>query len=278
MRDSARAIEHNRRAHASLGAAYDARHEEIFNATEQDRLRGAVQRAVAIAAVTGRELQALDVGCGTGNVTAHLIAAGVRVTPADLAPSVLDLVCARFAGTGGIAGTLLLNGTDLRPAADGAFDVVTAYSVLHHVSDYTRLVREMARVTARGGVVLIDHERTDASWSSADYVAFLREAVTWPRRRWWYWLQPGRYWKRISPYLEPRRWLNPRWMPEGDLHVWPDDHVEWAAVEQALAECGCTVVARESYLHFEPRYARDVWERWRLRCSDMQLIIARKDQ
>ncbi|HVZ47883.1 MAG TPA: hypothetical protein VG916_03795, partial [Gemmatimonadaceae bacterium] len=76
--------------------------------------------------------------------------------------------------------------------------------------------------------------------------------------------------------LEWRRWRNPRWMPEGDLHIWPDDHIEWERIEGALAAAGCDVEVRETYLLFEPRYRRDAWERWRGRAADMQLLMARK--
>jgi SAM-dependent methyltransferase len=269
------AIAANRRAHDALGAGYDARHPEIFNAVEQARLAAAVRRAVALAARGGRPVRALDVGCGTGNLTAHLIAAGARVTAADLSQAFIDLVAARHRGAG-LEDVLLLNGTDLRPIADGAFDLVVTYSVLHHVPDYAALVGEMARVTAPGGIVMIDHERTDDSWTSPDYAAFLREAVTWPPRRWWYFLQPSRYWKRLRPMLEWRRWGNPRWMPEGDLHIWPDDHIEWTRVDAALEARGCTVEVRDQYLLFEPRYARDAWERWQGRTADMQMVMARK--
>lgn len=274
---AADAIADNRRAHDALGAGYDARHPEIFNPVEQERLRQVIRRAVRLASGGGaRPVRALDVGCGTGNLTAHLIAAGATVTAADLAGSFLALVAERFGATGKLDGVLPLNGTDLRPAADGAFDLVATYSVLHHVPDYAALVREMARVVAPGGVVLIDHERSDGSWTSPDHAAFLREAVIWPPRRWWYWLQPSRYWRRLRPLLEWRRWGNPRWMPEGDLHIWPDDHIEWSRVEAALTACGCDVVVRDRYLLFEPRYRREVWERWRERASDMQLVMARK--
>ncbi len=270
------AIAHNARAHDALGADYDARHPEIFNPVEQERLRAAVYRAVALAGADGRAVRALDVGCGTGNVTAHLIAAGATVTAADLSVTFLRLVRDRFGATGRLEGVLPLNGRDLRPAADGAYDLVAAYSVLHHVPDYIALVRDMARVTAPGGVVMIDHEWLDTAWTSPERAGFLREAVVWPPRRWWYWLQPSRYWKRLRPLLEWRRWLNPRWMPEGDLHIWPDDHIEWARIEAALADGGCVPVHRDAYLAFEPRYRREVWEAWRTRCADMQLLLARK--
>lgn len=270
-------IAHNARAHNALGGRYDGGHPEIFNAIEQDRLALAVRKAVRLAGEDGRRpVRAFDAGCGTGNVVAHLIAAGTRVTAADLAPRFLDVVRNRFGPTGQLDDLVRLNGSDLRPAADGAYDVVTTYSVLHHVPDYAAFVREMARIAAPGGIVMIDHERHDASWSSPEYAAFLKEAVVWPPRRWWYWLQPSRYWRRLKPLLEWHRWFNPRWMPEGDLHIWPDDHIEWAKVEAALAAGGCEIVMREQYLLFEPRFQRDAWERWRTRTSDMQLLLARK--
>jgi 2-polyprenyl-3-methyl-5-hydroxy-6-metoxy-1,4-benzoquinol methylase len=270
------AIAHNARAHDALGSAYDSGHPEIFNAIEQARLGAAVRRAVALVGDRGRGARALDVGCGTGNLTAHLIAAGATVTAADLSSTLREVVRERFRASGQLDGVLALNGSDLRPIADGAYDVVATYSVLHHVPDYLALVRDMARVTAKGGIVMIDHERTEASWTSPEYARFLREAVVWPPRRWWYWLQPSRYWKRIKPMLEWRRWSNPRWMPEGDLHIWPDDHIEWSRVEAVLRDAGCEIVACEQYLLFEPRYQMAAWERWRERCSDMQLLIARK--
>lgn len=272
-----RAIEHNRRAHDRVARVYDERHPEIFNDVEQQRLSGVLRRAVGLAG-DGRSapLLALDVGCGTGNLTRQLTALGARVTAADLSRELLSEVARRFGASGQVT-TMALNGRNLDPLPDGAFDLVVTYSVLHHVPDYAALVREMARVVRPGGIVLIDHERSDASWASAEYQAFLREAVARPpRRRWWYWLQPSRYWKRIRPALEWQRWFDARWMPEGDLHIWPDDHIEWARVERALWDGGCTVAEHEEYLLYEPRYRRDVWDAWRTRCSDMRMVIARR--
>lgn len=270
------AIEHNRRAHDRVARVYDERHPEIFNDFEQERLAAALRRAAALAGDGRGSLRALDVGCGTGNLTRHLVALGAQVTAADLSRELLAQVAQRNRESGRVT-TLELNGRDLAPIPDGAFDLVATYSVLHHIPDYAALVREMARVVRPGGIVVIDHERTDASWTSPEYQAFLREAVTPPpRRRWWYWFQPSRYWKRLRPALEWQRWFDARWMPEGDLHIWPDDHIEWAAVERALADGGCAVAESEEYLLYEPRYRRNVWESWRTRCSDMRMVVARR--
>ena len=273
---SREAIEHNRAAHDQHAESYDSGHPEIFNPVEQERLADALARAVRAAGTADGTVRALDVGCGSGNLTNHLLRLGARVTAADLSTKLLEVTQRRFGATGRLE-TQVLNGTDLRPIPDGMCDVVAAYSVLHHVPDYLALVAEMARVTRPGGVVYIDHERNDASWTSERYRQFQREAVVWPPRRWYYWLQPSRYWNRIKPKLQWRSWKDPRWMPEGDLHIWPDDHIEWARIVEVLASCGCRPMVSEDYLLFESRYQRPVWESWRTRTSDMRLLIARKD-
>src|SRR5262249_21170992 len=154
-------------------------HPEIFNETEQARLRAALARALDHVVGGASPRRALDVGAGTGNLTAHLLALGAQVTAADLSSALLAELTARYGSTGRVT-TMAPNGRDLRPIADATFDVVAAYSVLHHVPDYVGLVREMARVTRPGGVVVLDHERSDASWSSETRAAFLREAIVWP--------------------------------------------------------------------------------------------------
>ncbi len=270
-----RAIAHNRTAHDRIAGAYDSRHPEIFNDVEQSRLASVLARVVPSAAGRDGAVRVLDVGCGTGNVTRQLLSLGAQVTAADLSPKLLGEVARRL-GPNSRLQLQRLNGTDLQPLAVASFDLVVTYSVLHHVPDYAALVREMARVVRPGGVVFIDHERTDASWTSPEYRAFLAEAVVWPARSFWYLLQPARYWKRIRPALEWRRWFDRRWMPEGDLHIWPDDHIEWARIERALAEGGCRVEETVEYLLLEPRYLREVWERRRTTCADMRMMIARK--
>lgn len=276
---SREAIEHNRVAHDQYAESYDSGHPEIFNSVEQERLADALARAVGAVGATrdgDGAMRALDVGSGSGNLTNHLLRLGARVTAADLSTKLLEVTRRRFASTGRLE-TQALNGTDLQPLPTESFDLVAAYSVLHHVPDYLTLVAEMARVTRPGGVVYIDHERNDASWTSESYRKFQGEAVVWPPRRWYYWLQPSRYWNRIKPKLQWRLWQDPRWMPEGDLHIWPDDHIEWARVEEVLAASGCRPLVSEEYLLFESRYQRSVWDSWRTRTSDMRLLIARKD-
>lgn len=274
-----RAIAHNRAAHDRLGEGYDERHPEIFNETEQARLRAAVGRAVGAMKTGTTEPAMLDVGAGSGNLTAWMLEHPGRVIAADLSPGMLATLSQRFdAEHPGRVSELELSGTDLRPLGDASVDLAAAYSVLHHIPDYLAMVAEMARVVRPGGVVYIDHEKAPAYWEQGDALRrFLAEAVVRPPRHAWRLVDPRAYWRRLRPLLTWQRWGDPRWMPEGDLHIWPDDHVDWEAVESTLVRRGCEVVERVDYLAYEPRYRRDAWERARgERVVDTRRLVARK--
>lgn len=272
----ARRIAQNRAAHDRLRGGYDARHPEIHNPIEQARLTASVARAVqAITSDTpAADRVMLDVGAGTGNLTGKLLAHPGRVIAADLSAGMLGDLAARH---GARLTTQLLNGTDLRPLADASVDLVGAYSVLHHVPDYLALVDEMVRVLRPGGVILLEHEKAPQYWTPSPALErFLNGAVVWPEKRWTRFVDPRRYWARIRPHLIWQRWFDARWMPEGDIHIWPDDHVEWASVEARLRAGGCAPVAVEDHLAYEPRFDRAAWEAARHEATDTRMYLARK--
>ena len=255
-------IAYNRVAHDRVASSYDSGHAEIFNEIEQGRLAHSVREALALAPGS----RVLDVGAGTGNLTRHLLAAGASVTAADLSGGCLAVIARELPGVE----TTQLDGEGLRPFADASFDMVACYSVLHHVPDYLALVREMARVARPGGIIYLDHERTDESWTSPERAQFMELASPNPRPSWTRFLNPAAYWRRA------RRALWPRWMPEGDLHIWADDHIEWKAIEAALAETGVTPQTVHDYLLFDPRYVAVVWDSWKDRITDYRTWIGRK--
>ena len=278
MTSAGRRIAENRAAHDRLGGAYDARHPEIFNDIEQARLTASVARAVAaIMSATATESRVmLDIGAGTGNLTDKLLAHPGKVYASDVSERMVRDLARRHAA-GGRVFPGVLNGRDLQPARDASVDLVGAYSVLHHVPDYLALVAEMVRVTKPGGVILLEHEKAPQYWSpSPELTAFFAQAVVWPEKRWTRFVDPRRYWARIRPRLIWQRWRDPRWMPEGDLHIWPDDHVEWARVEAQLVAGGCEIVLVEDHLSYEPRFDRAAWERARQSVADTRVLVARK--
>lgn len=272
-----RLIAQNVAAYNLAATTYDGSHPEIFNAVEQERLAGAVREVLAAAGSRdGAPIRVLDVGAGTGNLTAHFLAAGARVVAADVSAECLHVVRKKFGHTGRLE-TQLIDGRSLSAFADGTFDVAACYSVLHHVPDYVSLVVEMARVVRGGGLVYLDHERHDASWlPDAARDQFISEAVLWPPKSWTRFVKPRNYWNRIRPLFQWQRWFNPRWMPEGDLHIWPEDHIEWAGIERRLLDVGVAPHIVHDHLLYEARYQRDAWERWKDRLTDYRMWVGRK--
>ena len=264
-----RSVRRYRRAHRR----YDRVHPEIFNPVEQQRLRRALRRATEL--VPGP--RALDFGCGSGNVTAHLGELGMDVTAADVSPEFLRAVGRRF----GVP-TVQLNGRDLAGVPDASFDLVAAYSVLHHIPDYLASVRELARVVRPGGVVYIDHEANDGFWAPDGCGHLLRVDCErrrlgrpgfWnpERRRWQRYLIPSKYVLGVRLLFDPDFLFG----SEGDIHVWEKDRIEWERVIAALEESGCSVAWREDYLGYDPAYPEDLYRDYRDRgCTDMTALAA----
>ncbi len=265
-------VQFNKTAHDRISRVYERRHTEIFNPVEQDRLRKCLKAAVDNLKTGSEQPRALDVGCGSGNLTRHVIELGLRTTSADLSERFLELIRKKFAGTG-MSDTLKLNGRDLSNVRSETYDFVAAYSVLHHIPDYMKMVDEMCRVAKPGGIVYIDHEVNESYWKRpAEYVEFLRAAR--PR------VNIKRYIRLmidVPGYIHiVRRLLNPRYKREGDIHVWPDDHVEWDRIEDALAKKGFEIVLKEDYLLYRSVYDRQVFENYKDKCTDQRILAARK--
>ena len=259
-----RQIARNVIIHDRLAQKYDVGHGEIFNDHEQTRIRAMLERAVAGVATGRRPIRALDFGCGSGNLTRHLVALGLEVTAADVSLGCLQIVRDRFPDVD----TFVMNGRDLGNVADGAFDLVATYSVLHHVPDYLAAVREMARVCTPGGVIVLDHERNDEYWAGSEtYRSFRAVALKFDWRKY---LKPSNYYHRV------RRLFDPRHSNEGDIHVWPDDHIEWAAIKQLMEDSEFEVLFEDDYLLNDKLYRREVYDRFVDRCSDTKAMAFRK--
>jgi len=125
--------------------------EERF-AADQPRYTAAVER---MGLRPGQS--ALDVGCGTGRALPALRAQvgddGV-VLGADLTPAMLT--AARREGRAEVA-LLLLADAGRLPLATATLDGVFSAGLVDHVPDPAAALREWARVTAPGGVLLLFH-------------------------------------------------------------------------------------------------------------------------
>jgi len=263
---SQREIERNIAIHDRLARRYDALHGEIFNDVEQARLRVALARAASFVESGTSTLTALDMGCGSGNLSRHLLELGGQVLAADVSQGFLDLVEHRFSGRP--INTVKLNGHDLSNISSNSRDIVAAYSVLHHIPDYIAAIKEMARVCTVGGVIYLDHELTDEYWAGDPvYDQFKAEALRFDWRKYLVW---SNYVDRVH------RIFDPRYTNEGDIHVWPDDHIEWSKIDKLLSDAGFDCVHAEDYLLSRKLYRPSIYSHYVGRCTDMRNRVYRR--
>ncbi len=101
--------------------------------------------------VRGRRV--LDLGCGTGRVTAKLVRLGGRVTAADFSEKMMDLARPRFR-----PGQVELVTADLTrrlPFPNNKFHLATACLVLEHIRDKKAFFSEVHRVLKSGGMLYL---------------------------------------------------------------------------------------------------------------------------
>jgi len=116
-----------------------------------------------IQAVNESVKRVLDIGAGTGNVTAALLSRGHRVTALENNQPMLDkLMGKRFRSTGGL--TISNNSVDdLHSFQDETFDAVVSVNVLYALDDPSACIRHVARILKPGGVFAFSttHSETD---------------------------------------------------------------------------------------------------------------------
>lgn len=154
-----------------------ARRYDVLNDLMSLGLHRRWKRDAVALALAGRAapLRVLDLCCGTGDLAFLAGAAAARVVGLDFTLPMLAIARTRGRGTGvGFA-----QGDALRlPFRDAAFDAVTMGYGLRNVADPLACLREVRRVLAPGGrVVVLDFGKPDGALARAAYGAFLRAAM-----------------------------------------------------------------------------------------------------
>jgi SAM-dependent methyltransferase len=183
------------------------------------------------------EIRILDVGCGTGEISARLLSLfpGARLLGVDLVESHLARAAARCAPLGG-RGHFARGSAYTLPVPSGTFDLVVCRHMLQAVRYPDRILSELSRVTRPGGRLHLIVE---------DY-----GMIHFPRRR--ADLDPDRFWRE-----GPVRYGE---ATGTDLHIGRD------AVPQ-LARLGMQDIALDYVVVDTLRVSREtfarIWIAWR---------------
>lgn len=131
------------------GRWYDADDDPVALLRAESRLRNPWVLSEISRALGPPPSRVLDVGCGAGFLSNALAAAGHRVTGLDAAAGALEIARQRDETS-----SVRYDRGDARalPYEDGAFDVVCAMDFLEHVEEPARVVGEIGRVLAPGGL------------------------------------------------------------------------------------------------------------------------------
>ncbi len=117
----------------------------------------------------------LDAGCGPGRNLAEFGRIGCAIG-VDTSPQALDICAER-----GLA--VLPARIEALPFEDGSFDLVLACDVIEHIDDDIGALRELSRVTAAGGQLLITVPAYSWMWSRHDERLHHRRRYTRARLR-----------------------------------------------------------------------------------------------
>lgn len=151
-----------------LARRYDLINQALFLPTGgSGRLRQAVVDALAL----GPGDRVLELGCGTGQVTARLVSAGATVTAVDALPDMLD-AARRRAPT-----AHLIQGDAFEVEVGGDYDAIVLAFVLHNFGapDRRRLLGRAAAALGSGGrVAVLDWSCPDGRRRAQLWRAFLR--------------------------------------------------------------------------------------------------------
>jgi len=131
-------------------------------------------RVRAVTHLVPAGLRVADIGTGTGILAAELARLGLRVVAIDHSARMLEAAGAKLTAEN-VKGVELRQGeASALPLEDGAVDAAFAHMVLHYLPSPSDALREMARVVAPGGkVVIVDFVLHEHEWMRQEL------GVTW---------------------------------------------------------------------------------------------------
>ena len=133
---------------------YELLHPEVYGRQEQQRITFTLNTVDNL--IAGNRRRALDFGAGTGNLTGKLLKMGYTVVSVDISAEMCAILRKRYRTFLKAEKLVVVNSSleDVTFESD-EFDLITCYSVLHHLPDYEGAVRRLSTFVRKGGVMYI---------------------------------------------------------------------------------------------------------------------------
>lgn len=157
--EKSKVIEENLKMHEKEAENYEEEKTEIYNEEEQKRIKSVLKEVEEYIETGNSNRRVLDIGCGTGNLLEKLLSRFDNVIGIDLSGDMLSSASSKLEGNDNLK--LVRGEVSSLPFKDDYFDMVSAYSLLHHLPSFSDPVSEISRVLRDGGVLYVDHEPTN---------------------------------------------------------------------------------------------------------------------
>jgi 2-polyprenyl-3-methyl-5-hydroxy-6-metoxy-1,4-benzoquinol methylase len=150
-------FEANVKVHQFEAKCYELIHDEIYGRYEQKRIDSVLKRIDKL--IVNNKKRALDFGAGTGNITGKLLRLGYTVTAVDISSDMCEVLKRQFKDYVKENKLKVVNSSIEEAGFEGQqFDLITCYSVLHHLPDYLAVIQKLSTILRKGGIMYLDHE------------------------------------------------------------------------------------------------------------------------
>lgn len=264
----------NLEIHRREAEIYDWVHPEIFGNYEQTRLQHELQYIARVLAGKS-ELRALDLGCGTGNISLKLLDLGYEVTAVDLSAEMLAVLERKLAQRGNLKCCLVNRGVEdvlVERGVSKDQDLIVFSSVLHHLPDYFSTVELAYQQLARGGVLYICHEPLPKqlehrSWGKR----VISHLLEWIDLVYIYGVKGLVYTRQALMHRQRFRRMD---YSLSDIHL--EQGIEPHELEKLLLEHGAEILfVKKIHTHYLSILS-DLDERWKLSPASSFRLAARK--
>ena len=159
-------LESNIAVHKLEAKYYELMHPEVYSRFEQERIASTLQMVDKLVAFDCLdEKRALDFGAGTGNLTGKLLQIGYHVTALDISADMCKILKQKYKRYLDSQKLVVVNSPIEDVSFDQCdFDLITCYSVLHHLPDYAGAVQKFSGLLRKGGVMYLEHESSPFYW------------------------------------------------------------------------------------------------------------------